>query len=127
MRKRLEENLQISVSTYIKLAYPTVIFTSESSGVRVSMGTAVKMTKQRSVGALPDMIILEPRSVYHGLCLELKKDRSEVYLKSGLISNNKHIQEQNDMLIRLGEKGYCARFACGFDEAKSILDNYLSH
>lgn len=120
-----EESIQIAVSKFIKLAYPNVVFTSESSGVRVNMGTAIKMKKQRSNHKLPDMIILEPRNGYHGLCLELKKSRQGVYLKNGSLSSLEHIQEQQKTLNVLTEKGYLALFACGIDEALQIIQKYL--
>jgi len=53
-----EENLQIAISSYLKYQYPDVIFTSESSGIRLTIGQATKAKKQRSKHKLPDMIIL---------------------------------------------------------------------
>jgi hypothetical protein len=38
---------------------------------------------------------------------------------------NEHICEQFDMLEQLRRRGYKAEFACGFDEAKKIIDEYL--
>lgn len=125
-RKTQEESLQIAVSNYIKMQYPNVIFTSESSGIRVSMGTAVKMKKQRSNHKLPDMIILEPRGRFHGLCLELKKDRNEVFTKKGEYRENEHIQKQLETLTQLRELGYFSIFGCGFDETKEIIDFYMN-
>lgn len=120
-----EERLQIAVARYIKMQYPNVIFTSESSGIRVSMGVAVQMKKQRSLHKLPDMIILEPSKGYNGLCLELKNTYSDCYLKNGDVRQTKHIQEQAKTLQLLEYKGYKATFACGFDEAQRIIDEYL--
>lgn len=126
---KLEEKIQIQVSRYLKLQHKDVVFTSESSGVRVPIGTAKKMKMQRSRHKLPDMIILEPKKTlgrtYHGLVLELKKDRDELYTKKGDIRNDAHIQQQLMTLKLLEHKGYMAVFACGFDEAKSIIDAYL--
>lgn len=36
------------------------------------------------------------------------------------------IPEQYDMLEQLRQRGYMAEFACGFDEAKEIIDEYLA-
>lgn len=124
-RKNREQSIQIALSLYIRIQYPDVIFTSESSGVRVSIGAAVRMKAQRSAGKLPDFIMLEPRMDYHGLILELKSEGSGLYLKDGSLSKDKHVQEQNKMLQRLAAKGYVAVFAQGFDIAKIIVDNYM--
>lgn len=125
-RQRKEESLQIQVSSYLRAKYPDVIFTSESSGVRVSMGQAVKMKKQRSTHKLPDMIILKPMKQYHGLCLELKKEGETVWLKNGSLSTNKHIQEQAETLRELVRLGFIAEFAVGYNEAIKIIDKYFS-
>ena len=76
---KAEENLSLAVCKYLKLAYPSVIFTAESSGIRVSIGIAVKMKNQRSCNGLPDLMILEPRGNYHGLMIELKKENSRLF------------------------------------------------
>ena len=124
--KKQEERLQTAVSTYLKTQYPNVVFTSESSGIRVSMGVAVQMKRQRSKHKLPDLIILEPKGNFHGLCIELKKNRKEIYLKDGSLSTKKHVQDQKNTLDLLESKGYKAVFGCGFDEAKEIIDNYMN-
>lgn len=124
--QRKEESLQIQVSAYIRAKYPDVIFTSESSGVRVSMGTAIKMKKQRSNHKLPDMIILHPMNGYCGLCIELKKEGEIVWLKNGSLSTNKHIQEQAQTLSQLGKLKYCADFAIGYNQAILLIDRYFS-
>lgn len=120
--------MQVALSKYIKLQYPDVIFTSESSGVRVNMGQAVKMKNQRSVGKLPDMIILEPRFEIglSGLILELKDKDNSPFLKDGSLSTKKKIQEQAQMLDRLKHKGYSAQFVVGLDEAIRIVDLYMN-
>ena len=120
-----EENLQIAVSKYIRLKYPQVIFTSESSGLKLTIGQAVKAKKMRSERGLPDMIILEPKGKYCGLCLELKREDTTVFLKDGSISKSKHIQEQAAVLRALNDKGYYATFAVGIDEAMRVVDRYM--
>lgn len=120
-----EENLQIAISAYLKLQYPNVYFTSESSGIRVPMGVAVKMKKQRSTHKQLDLIILEPKGVYHGLILELKKDANEILTKNGKYRVNDHIKEQLESIEVLRNKGYFASFGCGFKECKNLIDFYM--
>lgn len=124
-RQKHEENIHVAIANYIKMQYPDVIFTSDSSGIRVAMHTAIQMKKQRSVHKLPDLIILEPRKGYHGLIIELKKNKSEYLLKNGSLSQKKHIQEQAATLDLLRNKGYFADFAGGFDDCKWLIDWYL--
>ena len=39
---------------------------------------------------------------------------------------DKHLQEQENILHRLKQKGYFAEFVVGFDQAKAIIDYYMS-
>jgi len=119
-----EESIQIAVCRYLSNQYPGVIYTSESSGIRLTIGQAVKAKKLRSEGGLPDLMIFEPRGEYHGLFLELKK--VSPYKKNGELKSDKHLSEQNKILDRLYQKGYYAVFATGTDEAKQIIDTYLN-
>ena len=120
-----EEQLSKSVSRYLKLQYPDVVFTCDSSGIRLTIGQATALKAQRSVHKIPDMIILKPNGEYHGLILELKSEDSSPYLKDGSLSKGKHIQEQNQTLTELFSIGYYAVFAVGFDNAKKIIDDYM--
>lgn len=121
-----EEQLSKSVSRYLKLQYPDVVFTCDSSGIRLTIGQATALKAQRSTHKIPDMIILKPNAEYHGLILELKSDDSSPFLKDGSLSKGKHIQEQNQTLTELLSIGYYAVFAVGFDNAKKIIDDYFN-
>lgn len=120
-----EESLQIAVSRYLKLQYPDVLFTAESSGIKLTMGQAVKAKKMRSGRGLPDLIIFEPRYGYHGLMLELKKEGTVIYKKDGSLRKNEHLAEQKAVIDKLISKKYYADFVIGFDDAKRVIDGYL--
>jgi len=124
-RKPKEESIQIAVSTYLKMAYPKVIFTAESSGVRLTMGQAMKAKKQRSQRGLPDLMILEPNGKYAGLMIELKRDGQSPWKKKGGLKAGEHLEEQLHALQQLTIRGYYARFAVGFNQAKDIIDSYM--
>lgn len=61
---------------------------------------------------------------YNGLLIELKKEGTRLKKKDGSWATD-HIAEQAGMLEMLESRGYKAVFAVGFDEAKSIIDEYL--
>ena len=121
-----EEQTHIAICKYIKLQYPNIIFSSESSGLRVTISQAKRLKAMRSCSGLPDIMIFEPRRSYYGLFLEVKKEGSVVFKKDGTIRSDKHLKEQEEILFQLQQKGYFAQFVIGFDEAKSIIDYYLS-
>ena len=121
-----EEKLQIAISTYLKVQYPDVYFMSDSSGLRLPMGLAVKAKKQRSKHAQLDLVILEPRGSYSGLIIELKRDVKEVYKQNGDYRKSEHVELQNVSINHLKDKGYCCGYGFGFEEAKDIIDKYLN-
>jgi hypothetical protein len=122
-----EEKIQSAFSKYLKFQHPKVMFISDSSGLRLPIGLAVIAKNQRNPSTgWNDMFIAEARGGYHGLWIELKKDRNEYLTKQGKLRNNKHIQDQHEVHCRLIEKGYKACFAGGLDEAISVTEEYLN-
>lgn len=126
-----ESDLQVQVADYLRLQYPKVLFHSDfGSGIKLTMGQAAKQKRQNGGRrAWPDMFIAEPK-IYqfryiHGLFLELKKEGTRLKKKNGELVANEHIREQAKLLDQLRERGYAAEFACGFDEAKNLIDFYL--
>lgn len=61
----------------------------------------------------------------YGLFLELKKDGIRLKKKNGDWVNE-HVANQAKVLEQLRKRGYCAEFAVGFNEAVSIIEQYLS-
>ena len=123
--KRKEEVIHLQICEYLRRQYKDVIFLSDLSGIKMSIGLATKVSKMKSERGIPDLIILEAKYGFNGLCIEIKKNSSEIYCKNGELRTEKHILEQNKILTRLANKGYMARFGCGFDHCKEIIDNYL--
>lgn len=121
-----EKRLHKQICTYLKMQYPNVIFLSDMSGLKTSIGTAVQMKALRSSKGLPDLIILKPNKEFSGLLIEIKTKMSDVYLKDGIsLRNNQHVKEQSKILERLCELGYKAVYGIGFDNCIKIIDNYL--
>lgn len=121
-----ESDLQVMVADYLRLQYPNVLFHSDfGSGIKLTMGQAAKQKRQNGGRrAWPDMFIAEPGPLYDGLFIELKKEGTRLQKKNGEWATP-HIEEQAKVLMQLDDKGYMAKFARGFDEAKKIIDDYL--
>lgn len=133
-----ESELQVMVADYIRMQYPDVLFHSDfGSGIKLTMGQAIKQKRQNGGRrAWPDMFIAEPKdglnmrtngnpNIYAGLFIELKKDGTRLKKKNGEWASE-HIAEQANIIERLRFRGYEAQFAVGFDEAKKLIDEYLS-
>ena len=122
-----ERTLHRAVCDYLRLQYPEVLFNSDLAGAtKLTMGQAVAMKALRSDRGWPDLFIAEPgkRFKYHGLFIELKKEGTKLWKKNGE-PTTPHIAEQVKMLEKLDARGYSVAFAIGFDQAKSIIDNYM--
>jgi hypothetical protein len=121
-----EEDEQIQLCDYIRHNYPNVIFNSDHSGIRVGQGLANKVKKLHSENGIPDLNIDEPRGGWFGLKIELKATGNSPFRVSGMLKDNEHLRKQWKMLMRLELNGYLAGFCTGFDEAKEVIDWYMT-
>lgn len=125
--KITELSVHNQVCKYLKAQYPNVIFLSDfAAGIKMSIGMAQRQSLQKSNHAFPDIMIFEPRGGFHGLFLEVKRDRAALFNKDGSFKKSEHILNQWNCIKQLQDKGYKADFACGFDDAKFIIDRYMS-
>tara|TARA_R110000824_G_C14800805_1_gene634353 strand:- start:176 stop:574 length:399 start_codon:yes stop_codon:yes gene_type:complete len=125
-----EEEVQKGVVKYLKLKYPKAKYCASLGGIRTSFKQAVKAKATGYVKGFPDLQIcvpmergvegeegstLEGRGVYHGLFLEIKKDKKSYPTK-----------EQKEWIEYLNEQGYCARVTKGLDESMQTIDDYFN-
>lgn len=142
-----EASIHYQVAQYLKIQYPKVIFRTDfAAGIKMTMGQATKHKSLQSGRAYPDLFIACPffdifseTHLHFGLFIELKKEdtvlvrpkdakkilKGETKLRKAGDWFDDHVEEQALMLDRLRKLGYKAEFACGFDSAKNIIDNYL--
>ncbi len=121
-----EKQIHKSVCDYIKMKYPDVIFLSEPSGLKTTIGTAVQLKALRSGSALPDLWVMNPRGGYGALIIEIKKDRSEVFTKDGKLRSSEHIRAQAENLDKLHHLGYYAVFGLGLTHCMEEVDSYMT-
>ena len=123
-----EEQVQKSVVDYLKLKYPKAKYCASLGGIRTSFKQAVKAKATGYVKGFPDLQICVPMEkgiegeggtkrggVYHGLFLEIKKDKKSYPTK-----------EQKEWIAYLNEQGYCARVTKGLDESMQTIDDYFN-
>jgi len=110
-----ESNQQEIVIKYLRLAYPEALYCASAGGMRTSYLQAIKMKRTGYVKGFPDLFIYEPRGEYHGLAIEMKKE------KGGVASpEQKRWQEQ------LRNRGYASYICKGSEEAIKRIDEYLN-
>lgn len=133
MPRQLEATLHQQVADYLELQHPSVLYRTDfASGIKMTMGQAVKHKRLQKVRAWPDLQIVKPWATarsykYIGCFIELKHPQGGhmPFLADGVTrSQNKHCLEQWAILDMLAELGYYTRMAVGFDQAKKIIDWY---
>ena len=122
-----EQELQLKICEYLRKEYPEVIFFSEPSGLRVSIGQAIILKKMRSFGKLPDMFIAYPNEKFHGFFLELKIEGTTIFKKDGELVSSPHIRAQHNTLLVLHKLGYAASWGIGYEHAIKKIDGYLAN
>ena len=126
MKKQPEFILQRQICAYLRVAYPDVLFMSDTiASVKLSEAQASRNKSiQKSGFKTPDLIIFAPRGIYHGLFIELKKESP--YKLNGDLKTNFHLQGQEETMLKLRSLGYFACFKWILEDAKEIIDWYLN-
>ena len=125
-----ERTLYKQIAQYLQLQYPNAIYRFDlAADMKLTAGQASRHKTLHPHRGYPDLFIASARTIgdryYHGLFLELKREGTRIYKKDGTLVADQHIREQHALLVELEKRGYAARFAVGFDQAKQIIDEYL--
>jgi hypothetical protein len=110
-----EEDMQITIAEYMKWKHPDVKFTQTMGGVRLTMKQAVKAKKMGYGKGVPDLIFFKACHGYHGLAIELKRDK-----------RSKISTEQKEWCEYMNNEGYFACISTGVDETLELIDRYLN-
>ena len=110
-----EANQQEIVIKYLRLAYPHALYCASAGGMRTSYLQAIKMKRTGYVKGFPDLFIYEPNQDYHGLAIEMKKE------KGGVAS-----PEQKSWQEQLRNRGYASYICKGNEEAIKVIDEYFN-
>ncbi len=121
----MEKHVHLAVVNYLKLAYPKTIFRSDTgAGMKLTIGQAKAQKAIQNGMAFPDLFIVEARGGYFGLFLELKDNGVKIFNKNHEPATP-HIKDQMFCLLQLNNRGYAARMAVGFDQARKMIDDYM--
>ena len=139
--KKQEEKDSLSLAKYMK-AKKILYRYDVGADIRLTIGQSTKVKAlQMADRGYPDLFIAEPKNNFHGLYIELKKNKSEVFLKDGvtykkqkvaikhrgkIVGHYDHIQEQVKMHDKLRKKGYKVEFGFGYKHCVEIIEDYLT-
>lgn len=77
--------------------------------------TGGRMRAEGLKRGIPDVCLPVPRCGYHGLYIEMKRQRG-----------GKLTEEQADKIPRLRAQGYCVEVCKGFHEAADLIEKYMT-
>ncbi len=84
------------------------------NGGRRDRAEAAHLKRQGVKPGVPDLSLPVPRGVYHGLYIEMK------------VGKNKPTQNQRQWLTILSYYGYATRVCYSANEARDVIEKYLS-
>ena len=120
-----EDQEQAILCKWIKANYPSILYTVDLGGIRLTAGQRVIM-KSRAKRGHPDLMFQEWfLDKYCGLAIEFKRTGEKVAKLDGTLRKNKHLEEQLEYLTGLKERYYIAGFVIGPEDAKKVISAYL--
>jgi|26BtaG_2_1085354.scaffolds.fasta_scaffold04862_3 hypothetical protein len=111
---REEYHEHCAVIEYLRITHPGILLTIAPNGIKLTLNQGTKFKQMGYTAGTPDILIFEPRGEYHGLFIEMKRD------KGGTPSRH-----QLKWLSRANNRGYKAKICYGFYEAKAVIDRYF--
>lgn len=130
-----ESDLHTQVIEYLMYQYHDVMVYTTMDGVKLPPGLAMKVRKLRCPCAgWPDIFVAEPlidrdanKIVYCGLWIELKREGFKLKTNAGTWSRSRgdDIENQAKVHEKLRQRFFKAEFACGYNEATKLIDEYL--
>lgn len=124
--KQRERVVQVALTRWMRSNYPDIDFYNDwASGAYLTKGQNDARLDMASFNGWVDLFIPEPSRGYHGLFIELKKEGVVIYNKDRSLRADPQIRKEAEFLARQHKKGYCARFACGLENAQRLIDWYF--
>lgn len=126
IKQQPEFDLQKRVCSYLKIAFPKVLFMSDTiASLKLTKSQAVRNKQIQKPGfKTPDVIIFHPKGNYHGLFIELKVESP--YKLNGELKSDQHLREQHETILQLRKLGYYADFQWEFDSIVKLINWYLN-
>jgi len=137
MSNLTEKQLHKQICDYLKIFYPKILFNTDLSGLRLSIGQAKQIKNLRSSNGFPDIVIYAgseetkeiskdcyESTIYAALFLEVKKESP--FKKDLTLKKNDHLIKQYSIIKKLNDLGYLALFVWNFEDAKIVIDKYLT-
>lgn len=105
---------QVKLVNVLRWVYPDIVFHSIPNGAQVHPATAARLKAEGMTAGVSDLFFPEPRGDFHGLYLEMKRQRG------GTVS-----KEQTEWMAKMAIRGYAVAVGRGYKKALETIDEYL--
>lgn len=113
---RSEHSDQVRVVMHIRAFHPKVIIAAVPNGAAVTRAQRLRLVAEGLLPGFPDLIVCEPRGLYHGLFVEMKSEDPAAVVSAA----------QTSVHARLRHKGYAVTVARGYMDAVRVIVLYLT-
>ena len=125
----LEHDIQCSCIKWFRAQYPQLsklLFAVPNGGFR-NKATAGKMKAEGVVAGVSDILLLVPNKLFHGLCIEMKWEKTE-YDENGKahVTRSYQSEEQKEWMLAVENQGYRYVVCRSLDEFVREVDHFLS-
>jgi len=112
---RTEHQEQVILVARIRQFLRGVLVFAVPNGGKRGKREAARLKAEGVLAGVPDLVIAEPRGGFHGMCVELKRE------KGGRTS-----KAQKEVIAGLRARGYHVVVSAGADEAFRQIETYLA-
>lgn len=121
-----EAMLTKKVAEYLKTNHPTVPFTCDMSGVKLSKAQANQSAANRAdLYKVPDLLVFVKKGKFGMLALELKVLKVKLFKRDGNFVKNEHLEKQRKSILWMRNHGQCADFSVGYVSTIQKINDYL--
>lgn len=111
--KPTEHQIQAALFQWLRAVHPKVIAYAIPNAARRSPQQAAYLKAEGLRAGMPDVVIAKACGGFHGLYLELKRDKGRL------------ADSQRETLMALANEGYACAIAWNLDEAIELITQYL--
>lgn len=111
-----------TLCNWLRLQYPKLLWWHTPNESRKTPFERYLVSMMGVKKGVSDFIIIEKRGGFNGLVIELKAKDVKVFKKD----MSCYYPEQQEFLKRMSENNFYSCFCSGFEDAKTVIDNYMN-
>lgn len=117
-----EQYEHVALCNWLKIQYPKLLWWHTPNEGRKTPFERYLSSKMGTKKGVSDFLIIEKKGGFDGLVIELKAVGINVFKKNKTC----YYPEQEQFLKDMAQRNYYTCFCIGFDEAKSVITNYMN-